>query len=128
MTIKSTGTLIDEMYTAELKADAGSEAASDRRHALGIIVMTRMLPLITDMAKHREFHRIMRELKDVLKQCWDAQEIVANTEMDTDEHIRIIAEAGKRAQITNAARNKLIRQLDALLGEESQLEKTYDKG
>lgn len=127
--VKSTGTLVDEMYTTELKIAAGNEEAKERRHILGNVVMGRMKDLVLDMPKHRQFQAVMRELRAVLKECWDAQEIVMKFEFLDFDNIYIVAKAAKVAQETNAHRNRLIRQLDELIGEtdRTQLGKTYDK-
>jgi len=135
--IKSTGTLVDEMITAEFKIDAGNEAAKDRRHALGNAVQGRTLSLVKDMPRYREFMKLIEELRVVLKECWDAQQAVHGTpivnysgEMSEDElmgNIIAVAKAGRKAQETNAQRNIIIRRIDDVLQEasNSQLEKTY---
>lgn len=132
--IKSTGTLADELYTTELKIAAGNDEAKERRHILGNIIMGRMGSLIQeDITKYRQFNQLMTQLKAVLQECWNFQEIVASLALEDEwgqigENIHKVAYAGKGAQRTNAERNRLIRALDELLGEieRTQLSKTYD--
>jgi len=129
---KSTGTLIDELYTAQMKVAAGNIAAKARAHTLSRIIAQRTMGLSTQTLVD-----IMLELKAVLRQCWDAQETVCTTPIQNYsgtlsddtlyDNIYSVAKAAKVAQETNAARNKLIRKIDELLGEDgiTQLGKTY---
>lgn len=139
--IKSTGTLVDELHTLDLKIDAGmdTEDMYERRHVLANIVIARSAILVHDMPKYREFQNLTRELKEVLTRCWDAQEIVSKTPItnytgkatavELHQNLDRVAKYAKIAQETNAQRNRLIRQLDTLLNEmdRTQLRKTYDK-
>jgi len=136
--IKSTGTLVDELLTTDLKIAAGNTDAQERRHELGntIIERTAVLIVTGQIDKYREFQRVTEELRTVLKQCWDAQETVSRVPLLYDEEqfdiqdLYKIAHAGKEAQRTNRLRNQFIRRLDEIVGEtdRTQLEKTYGKG
>ena len=130
--IKSTGTLVDELLTTDLKIAAGMDA-QERRHALANLVTGRTVILLDKMDKYREFQRTMMELRDVLQECWDAQEVVMaspDAAECTHDELLILGMAAKTAQRTNAARNRLIRRLDELVEEtgRTQMPKTYDKG
>jgi hypothetical protein len=128
--VKSTGTLVDELYTTDLKIEAGTIDAQERRHTLANLVTGRMVVMLDDMPKYREFQHVMKQLQLIVKRCWDAQEIIMSLpEIDkcTYDQVYTMATAAKEAQQTNGQRNKLIRELDTLIGEasRSQLEKTY---
>lgn len=135
--IKTTATLLDEMITTEFKIAAGNKEASNRRHQLGNIITSRMGTRLIDINFTRQFWPLEKQLRKVLRECWEAQETVHATNIEnysgelTEEqlfdNILSVAKAGVTAQRTNAERNSIIRQLDELL-EESQamtLEKTY---
>lgn len=132
--IKSTGFLVDELITTDLKVAAGIEVDQERRHCLGNTIIERTAHLVlNDMEKYREFQRVTAALSLVLKDCWNAQEVFKHLpsahECSLDQ-IYEMACAGERAQEENAARNRLVRRLDELVGEthRTQLSKTYDKG
>jgi hypothetical protein len=132
ITRKTTGMLIDELYTTDLKIDAGIGDAQERRHTLANMITARTVVLLHDMEKYREFQRTMLKLKAVLKECWDAQEIVMSVPLEDEwgqigDNIHEVAYAAKVAQRTNAERNAYIRKLDELVGEAdiTALEKTY---
>jgi hypothetical protein len=77
------------------------------------------------------------KLRVVLRQCWEAQEIVRDNEdirePDRNDSVFTInkwietAKAGIKAMTTNRERNKLIREIDDILGESeyTPLDKTY---
>lgn len=128
ITTKSTGILIDERITAGFKqAVRPSTEIDERIEALDNVIEHRVhgrWPII---------NKLVLELERQLKLCWDAQETVMSTHIH-DEYrweerfdVLKLAQAGKIAQQTNAARNKLIREIDIALGElsHSTLEKTY---
>lgn len=133
--IKSTGFLVDELLTLDLKIAAGNTDAVARRHELGNVVIERSAKLVTvgDLTKYREFQRTTAELAVVLKDCWDAQDIIMSLppahECSVDQLYEMAVRA-KEAQETNARRNRLVRRLDAIMDEMAwtQLAKTYDKG
>lgn len=134
--IKSTGTLVDELLTLDLKIKAGIQGAEERRHELGNVIIERTAILIIQghMDIYREFQKVQQELAEVLEKCWNAQEIVMNHELydewgEIGWNMHIVAHAAKLAQLTNAQRNRLIRQLDELVNEteRTQLAKSYDK-
>lgn len=129
--IKSTGTLVDELLTTDLKIAAGMDA-QERRHALANLVTGRTVVLLGRMDEYRLFQRIMAELKEILTECWNAQETIMelpNAEDCSQDQLLALGVAAKTAQHTNAARNRLIRRLDELVEEtgRTQLAKTYDK-
>lgn len=129
--IKSTATLIDEYITAELKCQAlyveGKDitAVQQRLAELKLAINMRV-------PDKNAIESTVIELANVLKECWDAQEVtrrymnLTNIE-DIVAHSYEIAVAGITAQRTNAKRNAFIRQIDEILGEaeKGQLVKTY---
>lgn len=129
--IKSTGTLIDEMLTADMKIQAGNSQAIERRHQLGTVVSVRLAKIALDKEKNRAMWKLITELTSVLKDCWDAQEVFRKFGDDVNywstDDIFEMACAGKDAQTYNNQRNKLIRKIDELIGETefTQLEKSY---
>lgn len=131
--LKSTGTLVDELGTLDLKIAAGNTEAQERRHELANAIIERTSVLIHDMQKYREFQRVSNELNAVLKECWDAQETIMRYTAQYHSYSLLpdeeweLAGAAIKAQQTNAARNVLIRKLDELVGEteRTQLAKTY---
>lgn len=132
--IKSTGFLVDELITLDLKIAAGNEEARERRHELANTIVERTARLVkdADLMKYREFQRTMAELIEVQERCWNAQEIfryLPTTDECTLYQIYEKARAGEEAQETNARRNRLVRKLDGIMNEtaRTQLEKTYDK-
>ncbi len=137
---KSTGVLMDEMFTADLKLEhwPDDEAVALRRHALGNAVQLRLLKhsQLDNWNHLSEVWAVARELKDTLRKCWNAQEEVMRytgySSKDLESHIGhdnlvILAEAAIEAQITNSERNRLIRKIDELLqdGDNAPLRKTY---
>lgn len=125
---KSTGILVDELLTTDLKIAAGQDAG-DRRHQLGNAIVSRTVHIALDAEKNRLFFFYVESLRSILKECWDAQETVSNTDLNsTDpESLLIVAAAGKTAQLTNKERNIWIRRIDELVEDSdiSPLEKTY---
>lgn len=124
---KSVGTLIDEMFTAQMKSETGNTNASIRVRALAQAIAGRLKDTPSN-----ELIELMSKLKIVLRECWMAQEIVHILEHKypgalTQDEIWQLAGAGVVAQRTNARRNKLIRAIDELVGEDNitQLGKTY---
>lgn len=117
ITIKTTGMLIDELFTTKMKIIANPTQenalrASLLEEAIAERVGCRMY-MIADLC---------RSLQDILKECWDAQETVS-----TSDNVYEVYHAARAAQQTNALRNKLIRTIDGVLGEmyTTALEKTY---
>jgi hypothetical protein len=137
---KSTGVLLDELFTADLKLEhwPDDESVIQRRHALGNAIQARLLKhsQMNSWNNLSEVWSVARELKDVLRECWNAQEVVMrynkfslrDLETGLDHETLIsIAEAAIEAQTTNSERNRLIRKIDTLLqdGENAPLRKTY---
>ena len=125
--MKSTGQLIDEMITAQLKVIAVLNDENSTRFWKLHNVVYRRVGERWDLV---DYHRI--ELENVLQQCWKAQDIVAKYKtLDCStaplNQLRELAEAGLEAQRTNAIRCKLVREIDEILGEADRtyLEKTY---
>lgn len=125
---KSTGMLVDELLTTDLKIAAGQDVG-DRRHQLGNAIVSRTVHIALDTEKNRLFFFYVEGLRSILKECWDAQEIVSNTDLNSadPDALLIVAVAGKTAQLTNKERNVWIRKIDELVedGGISPLEKTY---
>jgi hypothetical protein len=125
---KSTGMLVDEMLTTDLKIESGQDAG-ERRHQLGNAVVSRTAHIALDQKKNKLFFLYVECLRKILKECWDAQEIVSLSDLDSADHNVLVscAIAGKLAQSTNRERNIWIRQIDELVEDSgvSPLEKTY---
>lgn len=130
--IKSTGFLVDEMLTAELKIAAGNEQAQDRRHDLGNKIMERLGDRILDKEFSEKFWNLVNDLRLTLIECWNFQEIIfkyknTNYSFLTEQAQYDLIIAARGAQTTNAIRCRFIREIDTLV-EESEitvLEKTY---
>jgi hypothetical protein len=128
---KTTGQLIDELITTRFKVEINpSEENVTRMNALD----EEIKQAIT--GKEDSIYWQVVKLRVVLRQCWDAQEIVKNESMIIhQESLSIaylnkllrLAEAGVMAMTTNRTRNKLVREIDEILGESSAtpLTKTY---
>lgn len=132
--LKSTGTLIDEYLTTELKVKyIGGDEVINRLGLLYKIIEYRLkcngIP--------SNLKELVNKLSNVLSDCWDAQEIVMKyNDIDYEQICRnedyfakivLLAMSAVNAQRLNAKRNKLIREIDELLGESdfTQLEKSY---
>lgn len=130
ITVKTTSFLVDEMITCEFKAKVGNEEARHRRHKLGNIVMSRLGERALDPEFNRAFWNLEKKLRAVLKDCWDAQEVVGKywgrneAELSLDETYELAC-AGLEAQRTNKERSILMREMDLLLEELPTLEKSY---
>ena len=117
--LKTTGELIDELITTQLKLSffGYNEEIISRELALISAINKRL----TDK-QILELAELVGELEEVSKQCWDAQEII------TKSHIRDdIADAAIKAQQQNVIRTKLIRKIDNFVNESgfTRLEKSY---
>jgi hypothetical protein len=131
ITVKSTGFLIDELITARFKVEINPNQDNIQRMRL-LDAATR----IRLNGREDDIFLPVTKLQVVLRQCWNAQEtimkyapIVGETFI-TGKHYTELFELGKaaiQAQKTNAERNKLIREIDTILGEDnvSVLGKTY---
>lgn len=126
--IKSKGTLIDEFLTAELKTAANPTPENvDRKNGLRLLLVERVY------FKYDQdiLHSLIHQLEIIVKQCWSAQEIVMNYQNSSIDDLsiydlHILGNAALLAQHTNKIRNRIIREIDSLLGEPyTQLEKTY---
>lgn len=128
---KSTGTLIDEWITTTFKVEVNPTNENlDRLRALDMTIQKRLGDRADDV-----YWQVIK-LRVVLRQCWEAQEIVkANEDLklpDRYDNVFTInkwietAKAGIKAMTTNRERNKLIREIDQILGEDNTpLSKTY---
>lgn len=120
--------LLDERITAGFKLDNNPNDETAQR----IIDLDTAIERRID-GRWKLINPALLKLERELKACWDAQEVVMKNKLPHElkyevlENLYRIAAAGKRAQETNAARNKLIREIDQLLGEaaNSSLMKTY---
>lgn len=120
--LKSTGFLIDELITAELKMKHfGKNHLQERYEQLNTAISKR-LGRHNDSDKSHTLSILVLNLKRVNQKCWDAQETVMKSFAAVT-----VAKAAKEAQRLNAQRNGIIREIDDLLGESqySQLEKSY---
>lgn len=136
--VKSTGTLIDENITTDLKMEYIGEKPEfiNRKNKLGKAINKRLLEIDPEIYTNKstlgvKLYELTSLLATILRECWKAQDIImdySNREyyLEPDTH-KLIAEAAVLAQRKNAERNKIIRQIDYLLDEEdySQLEKSY---
>lgn len=123
---KSTGMLLDERITTGFKAEfLQSDEIDQRIIDLDVAIDER----IGD--RWKLINRTLVQLEHQLRKCWVAQEEVRIIKLTDDsrefDELWRLAFAGKEAQRTNAERNRLIRQLDELLGEGAikPLVKTY---
>lgn len=131
--LKSTGFLIDETITTDLKLIFFGETAEirKRKDALDKVINKRVFESNVDTKK---LFRLTNKLRVILEDCWDAQDEVMNINRMCKadgkwyaQDYESIAKAAIRAQELNAHRNKIIREIDTLLGESefTQLEKSY---
>jgi len=130
ITRKSTGFLIDELITARFKVEVNpTPEVIQRMRLLDAAVRLRL-----DGREDSIYFQVVK-LQVILRQCWEAQEVIMKnqdisyTPFMNDNYFQLkrISEAAIKAQQTNAARNKLIREIDKILGEDTitSLEKTY---
>lgn len=136
---KSTGTLIDEMVTANLKvikSPKNKEENERRWNLLSDAVGKRFQQSDIPIWDERVVD-LWQELSETLELCWEAQEVVMRyseyVEDDSfydPDYFERCARGAVDAQKLNSKRNRLIRNIDELLGESNytQLEKSYDKG
>jgi hypothetical protein len=130
ITVKSTGFLIDELITARFKVEINPNQDNiQRMRLLDAAVRIRL------NGREDDIFLPVAKLQVVLRQCWDAQEVVMKNKdivyspyiQDNYLQLNKLAKAAIQAQTTNAERNKLIREIDTILGEAnvSVLGKTY---
>lgn len=129
--IKSTAVLLDELITTSLKhhyrtavGNCGPVELADlaaRKISLGRIIDQRLSP---GASAGSGLSSLLQELVGTLLACWHAQETVLQSD-DTET----VAGAARAAQELNAQRNRLMRAIDTLLGEEeiTVTNKTYDR-
>lgn len=122
ITTKSTGFLIDELITARFKVEVSPTHDNIQR--------VRLLDAATRLrlnGREDDIYLQVVKLQVILRQCWEAQEVVMNACKNRNPDYTLIGKAGIKAQETNAQRNKLIREIDTILGEDSitPLGKTY---
>lgn len=129
ITIKSTGYLIDELITCRFKVEVNP--TPDNVHRMRLLDAAVRLRL---NGREDDIYLQVVKLQLVLRQCWNAQEIMRSFKFEYTPYLgqnllelEKIARAGIKAQETNAERNKLIREIDTMLGEAdiSPLGKTY---
>lgn len=131
ITVKSTGFLIDELITTRFKVEVNPIQETIQRMRLLDAAIRLRLNGREDM-----IYLQVVKLQIVLRQCWEAQEkIMKHAPLYHEMYISgryfhqlvELGQAAINAQTTNAERNKLIREIDILLGESiiSPLEKTY---
>lgn len=125
--MKTRGMLIDEMLTAGIKV---VESPSEENNAR----FNELCDLVTQLISQEEFDKIdplRKQLGDELSNCWDAQECVmqyrgADLAQLSYAELQELGTAALFAQVTNGRRNKLIREIDAILGDsDTPLKKTY---
>jgi len=131
ITVKSTGFLIDELITTRFKVEVNpTPEIIQRMRLLDAAVRLRL------NGREDDIYLQVVKLQIVLRQCWNAQEIVMKySNIQEDPYIyahryneyKALASAAVKAQQTNAERNKLVKEIDTVLGEESVsvLGKTY---
>lgn len=142
ITIKSTGFLIDELITSRFKVEVSP--TPDNVHRMRLLDAAVRLRL---NGREDDIYLQVVKLQLVLRQCWDAQEVIRDAKIEKMpfitsvkypyystnypiadfQYLEKIARAGIKAQETNAERNKLIKEIDTMLGEAdiSPLGKTY---
>lgn len=130
---KSTGSLIDEMVTALLKTTktTKNKGGNEKRWNLLSDAISKRFEKSPVPIYDERVVDLWQELSETLEACWDAQEEVMIFSDPQDYHeVERCAMAAIEAQRLNAKRNRLIRELDELLGESdyTQLEKSYDRG
>lgn len=135
ITKKSIGMLIDEYLTTLMKIEVNpSQENISRAKLLESVIRPILHQNNEDVLEN--IAELTDQLRVVLRECWNSQEIVMNnqnlrypdqiTSMTMIPFFRVY-EAAINAQKTNAARNKLIREIDRILGNGNitALEKTY---
>lgn len=131
LSYKSTGAIYDELYTASMKLQVNPSHENISRFIL-------LSELATERSQEISFDAMLQlndllaKLEVQLKNCWDAQEAVMRYQRTGLENLNsselyLLGQAAITAQVTNAARCKLVRQIDEFLGESNRtyLEKTY---
>jgi hypothetical protein len=127
LSFKSTGALIDEYLTSELKVKANNSLENvERNKQLNTLVKLRVRD------RYDVVGSLVLELQMWLRQCWDAQEVVMKYKGKaihnlTVEELYQLGSASLLAQNTNAERCRVVREIDKALGESDRtyLEKTY---
>lgn len=124
VTIKTTGYLIGEYITINLKAKYAKDDTQRKEAEERIILLGEALDKRIS-AKHIDWHeygKLYDALYNALYECWHAQETVMDS-LDPQE----VYSAAKTTLIKNKERNIAIRALDQFFGDEyySHLEKTY---
>jgi hypothetical protein len=131
ITVKSTGFLIDELITTRFKVEVNpTPEIIHRMRVLDAAIRLRL------NGREDDIYLPVIKLQIVLRQCWEAQEIIMKNQdisytpymNDNYFQLKCLAEAAVKAQKTNAARNKLIQEIDTILNEApvSVLGKTYE--
>jgi hypothetical protein len=131
ITVKSTGFLIDELITTRFKIELNpTPDIIQRMRLLDAAVRLRL------NGREDSIYLQVIKLQVILRQCWEAQEVVMkhmhlfDSIYVSSKDLSKLAELGQaaiQAQKTNAERNKLIREIDSILDEStiSVLGKTY---
>lgn len=130
ITVKSTGFLIDELITTRFKVEVNPTPETIQR----MQVLDRAIKQRLNNREDSIYLQVVK-LQVILRQCWEAQEIIMGyNDMEFKMHhhhnhrgLKKLGQAALTAQRTNAQRNKLIREIDDILGESdvSPLGKTY---
>lgn len=140
--LKSTGTLIDELITTELKIEFFQQESAklsnlQSRHEQLDLAITRRLSRQNQENKDIFYilSILIMKLRATNRKCWVAQDTVMsnsylrNMSEDCSHYCKYqeCALAAIEAQRQNSQRNIYIREIDKLLGEDqyTQLEKSY---
>lgn len=131
ITVKSTGYLIDELITTRFKVEVNPLPETiQRMRLLDAAIRLRL------NGREDDIYLPVTKLQIILRQCWEAQETIMKYKTLFDriyvssaqiKELTALGQAAVNAQTTNAERNKLIREIDTILGEidVSPLHKTY---
>lgn len=108
---KSLGFLIDELITTQFKQGVVGENVEirERIYLLETTIARRIFKLDLSDAQYQEMQEYVEMLRRVLRECWDAQEVVRFHAIHSMEEVAL---AGIAAQQTNGVRNTLIREID----------------
>ncbi len=128
--MKSTGFLMDELITARFKVEVNpTQETIQRMRLLDAAVRLRL------NGREDDIFLQVTKLQIVSRQCWKAQEIIMEYKdmafemYHHNDHrdLKRVTKAAIEAQKTNGERNKLIKEIDTVLGESdvSVLGKTY---
>jgi len=130
ITVKSTGTLIDELITTHFKIEVNPSTENIQR----ALLLETAIRIRLDGNEEQIALQVIK-LRTVLRECWNSQEVVMQyKDLRISDNLSAsamvdwirVGQAGLTAQRTNAVRNKIIREIDTILGEDTTpLGKTY---